>query len=503
MTLGTLASLKYFMPELTLVLTLGFVLVWDLILRGHRDRNKLVCLLTLTGLVLAGYFTIELRSAPEVGLFFGMVALDHFGLLFRLIFIITALIVALLATASCELAPVHRGELFALLIAVTVSMMWMANSINLLMIYVALEMVSITSYIMVGYLRRERLSNEASLKYLLFGAVSTGVMVYGISFLFGLTGSLDLSSVRNALQNEASLAGTGPALLFIVVLVFAGIGFKTATVPFHFWTPDVYTGAPTPVTAFLSVGPKVAGFAVLVRFFFGGMAQPVGESDSSGWQMLGTVDWQVVLIAISVATMTLGNVAALIQTNLKRLLAYSSIAHAGYILMGAVVLSGRGIQAMLAYMVIYLFMNLGAFLVVIAVYDGVGSFDLEDYAGFWRRSPILTIAMGIFLLSLMGIPPFFGFLAKFYVFAAVIRAGLGWFAVVGVLNSVVAAFYYMKVIKVMFIEGEEAPEPRRLDVHPIYSGLLFVLLVPNIVGLLFWEYLDRITEYSQRLLEVM
>jgi NADH-quinone oxidoreductase subunit N len=432
-----------------------------------------------------------------------MLALDSFGLACRLIFIATGILVTLLAIPSRELAGVHRGELFVFLLAVTVSLMWMANSINLLMIYLSLEMVSITSYIMVGYLRRERLSNEAAIKYVLFGAVSTGVMLYGMSFLFGLTGSLDLYSIRSTLANESALAEAGPALLFIVVLIFAGIGFKTAAVPFHFWCPDVYTGAPTPVTAFLSVGPKVAGFAVLVRFFFIGMAEPTGEGVWLDYRMVGSVDWQAVLIGVSIATMSLGNVAALVQTNLKRLLAYSSIAHAGYILMAAAALSGKGIQAMLAYMIIYLFMNLGAFLVVIAIYDNVGSFDLKDYRGLWRRSPLLTAAMGVFLFSLMGIPPFAGFLAKFYVLAAVIRAGLGWFAVVGVLNAAIAAFYYMKVLKTMFLEDDRTPEPRPLELHPIYSGLLFVFLVPNIIGLVLWGYLDRLTEFSQKLLEVM
>jgi NADH-quinone oxidoreductase subunit N len=509
-TIGALASLKYFIPELTLVLTLGFVLVCDLLLVGKKDRERLIPLLTIAGLVLAGYFTTELRHAPEAGLFSGMLALDRFGIALRLLFIVTAIFITLLAIPSRELGSVYRGELFALIIAATMSLMWMASSVNLLTIYLSLETVSIVSYIMVGYLRRERLSNEASLKYVVFGAVSTGTMLYGMSLLFGLTGSLDLFEIRAALQNGAA-GEAGPALLLISIMMLAGIGFKTAAVPFHFWCPDVYTGAPTPVTAFLSVGPKVAGFGVLVRFFYGGMAESLGQSADQTWEMIGPINWQVILIGLSIATMTLGNVAALLQTNLKRLLAYSSIAHAGYILMGAVVLSGDGIQAMLAYMVIYLFMNVGAFVVVMAVHDDTGSFDLKDYRGLWKRAPYLTVAMGIFLLSLMGIPPFAGFLAKLYVFAAVIRTAieqgsalLGWFAVIGVLNSAVAVFYYMKILKVMFIEGEEAPEQgRRFDLHPIYSSLLFVLVIPNLIGLVLWGYLDQWTEFSQRLLEVL
>jgi NADH-quinone oxidoreductase subunit N len=430
-----------------------------------------------------------------------MVALDGFGSLLRIIFIITAIFVVLFTVPSRELANVHQGELLVLLLTVTAAMMWMANSLNLLMIFLTLETVSIASYVMVGYLRSDRLSNEASLKYILFGAVSSGTMLYGMSILYGLTGTLDLFGIRQALASQEFLSSAGPALMIAVMMVLAGIGFKMATVPFHFWCPDVYTGAPTPVTAFLSVGPKVAGFAVLVRFFYAGLARPEGEA---AWSIVGSVNWQAILIGISILTMTLGNVAALLQTNLKRLLAYSSVAHAGYILMGAVLLSGDGIQAMLAYITIYLFMNLGAFLVVIVVHNGSGSFDLKDYAGIWRRSPMLTLVMGVFLFSLMGIPPFAGFLAKWYVFAAVIRADLGWFAVVGVLNSAVGAFYYLKILKTMFVDGDETPEPSSsLELHPIYAVLLFVLVVPNIIGLLLWGYLDRITEYSQRLLEIL
>ncbi len=500
MALGTIDSLKYFLPELILVWTLAVVIVVDLALRERQDRRWGTAAIALVGLVLAGFYTVMLGDAPQGTLFTRMVVLDHFGVLLRALFILTAILVLLLSVPSRELSRLNQGELFALLLAVTVSMMWMANSINLLMMYLALEMVSVCSYIMVGYLKGERLSNEASLKYILFGAIATGTMLYGLSLLYGLTGTLDIYEIRAALLGQGAASEAGPALLFIVILVLAGIGFKTAAVPFHFWCPDAYTGAPTPVTAFLSVGPKVAGFAVLIRFFFGGMAQP-GPETAQVVQMVGPVNWQAILIGVSVITMTVGNVAALLQSNLKRLFAYSSIAHSGYILMGAVVLSEEGIQAMLAYIVIYLFMNLGVFLVVIVVHDNVGSFDIKDYAGMWKRSPMLTIAMAIFLLSLMGIPPFAGFLAKFYIFSAVIRAGLGWFAVVGVLNAAIAAYYYMKIIKTMVIEADSSGDSSQLELHPIYTGLLFFLLVPNVIGLILWGYLDRITEYSTKILE--
>ena len=501
MSLGTLASLSYFIPEIILVFTIMSVVTADLILKNRRSERRLVIvMLSLLGLLFAGYYAVQLSGSPEGSLFSQMVAQDGFGNFLRIIFIATAIFVLLFTVPSKELARVPHGELLALLLTVTVSLIWMANSINLLMIYLTLETVSVASYIMVGYLKDERPSNEASLKYILFGAVSTGTMLFGMSLLFGLTGSLDIYSIQAALAAQDATQ-SGGALMFIVVLVLAGIGFKMAAVPFHFWCPDVYTGAPTPVTALLSIGPKVAGFAVLVRFFVGGMSQAGGDGT---WQMVGGVDWQMLLIAISVVSMTVGNIAALLQTNMKRLLAYSSIAHAGYIMMGAVVMSTDGIQAMLAYILIYLFMNLGAFLVVIIMHNGVGSFELADYAGIWRRAPILTIAMGVFLFSLMGIPPFAGFLAKWYVFAAVVSSDLAWFAVVGAINSAIAAFYYMKVLKVMVIDGSDSPEPALpLEIHPLYGGLLLVLVVPNILGLLFLGQIDRVTELSQKLLEVM
>ncbi len=299
-----------------------------------------------------------------------------------------AIFITLLAVPSRELGSVHRGELYALILAATVSLMWMANSVNLLMIYLSLEMVSIISYIMVGYLRRERLSNEASLKYVVFGAVSTGTMLYGMSFLFGLTGSLDLFEIRAALQNGAA-GEAGPALLLIVILILAGIGFKTAAVPFHFWCPDVYTRSSHPGDRFPIRGAESGGIRRARSFLLHGNGGATTRGAGQAWEMVGSVDWQAVLIGLSIATMTLGNVAALLQTNLKRLLAYSSIAHAGYILMGAAVLSGEGIQAMLAYMVIYFFMNLGAFLVVMAIYDDTGASTSKTTAGCGNVLPIL------------------------------------------------------------------------------------------------------------------
>jgi NADH-quinone oxidoreductase subunit N len=316
-------------------------------------------------------------------------------------------------------------------------------------------MVSLTSYVMVAYMKGDRFSNEASLKYILFGAVSTGTMLYGLSLLYGLTGTTSLPAIRDFLATGLS-DQTRFAVYVISLMIFAGFGFKTAAVPFHFWCPDVYQGAPTPVTALLSVAPKAAGFAVMTRFFFSGLS----TAGASAWELSPTIDWPLLLMVISVATMTLGNVAALTQTNLKRLLAYSSISHAGYIMMGVVALSENGLRGMMVYLFAYLFMNLGAFLVVTLVHLHEGSFDLRDYPGLYRRAPLLTLAMAIFLFSLMGIPPLVGFMAKLYVFAAIIERGpdYWWYAFAAALNAAVAAYYYMRILKTMVIDEEVVPE---------------------------------------------
>lgn len=473
---------------------LAVVIVADLATQAWslaRSRNLLV------GLTLAGLGAAFVASLGEPGggsLFASMIADDGLLGVLRPLFALTAIFTLLFSLRAKELDGARMGEMVALLLTVTAALMWMAGSVNLVMIYLSLETVSVASYIMVGYRSSDRLSNEASLKYILFGAVSTGVMLFGLSLLYGLTGTLDLYGVRAALAAEDA----GPALILVLLLVAGGIGFKIAAVPFHFWCPDVYTGASTPVTAFLSVGPKAAGFAVLIRFFYSGIAQPGADGTFAA---VGGVDWQGLIIVLAVVTMTLGNVAALLQTNMKRLLAYSSIAHAGTILIGAAALSSEGIGAIVTYLVIYLFMNLGAFLVVILVHRVTGTFELEGYAGFWKRSPLLTVAMGIFLFSLMGIPPFAGFFAKLYVFAAAVEAELGWLAVVGVLNSAVAAFYYIKVLRIMAVDPGDGELPA-LRFSRLDGALLLALVTPNVVGILFGGALEQISEIAQRLLDL-
>ncbi|MEJ2111173.1 MAG: NADH-quinone oxidoreductase subunit N [Acidobacteriota bacterium] len=484
-----LSDLKLFYPEIIITVAILLVVIGDLVFT--RISRSLTFCLTALGMVAAIIASIRLFDADPGTLFFGVISLDPMSIFFKIFLILTSFFVLFATSGSRELAKSNMGEFYSLLLGVTLAMMLLASSADMLMLYLALEMVSIGSYIMVGYLRNDRQSNEASLKYLLFGAVSAGAMLYGMTLIYGLTGTTKLAAVREAFVHGIA-SNNNPILLIATVLIMAGFGFKIAAVPFHFWCPDVYSGAPTPVTAFLSIAPKAAGFAVLIRFFFMGYIGSIPAMEiSAGTQI---IYWNALLILISVVTMTLGNIAALRQDNMKRMLAYSSIAHAGYILMGVVVLTSQGLQSVLVYLVTYLFMNLGAFLVVIAVYNHTGSFDIKDYRGLIRRSPLLTLSMSFFLLSLMGIPPFAGFLGKLYVFGAAVNNNLSWFAVIGALNSVIAVYYYARVIKAMIIE--DADDTTRFRIPFVSQILLWIMVVPTVGLMLFWTNIEKLTQAS-------
>jgi NADH-quinone oxidoreductase subunit N len=337
---------------------------------------------------------------------------------------------------------------------------------------VAIEMVSIPSYILAGVYRDRRSSGEAALKYVLYGAVSTGVMLFGMSLLYGLSGSTDFALI----QEHFLHATTSPITLFLaMLLIVAGIGYKVAMVPFHFWCPDVYEGAPTPITAFFSVAPKAAGLAALLRL----TVTLLPRGWEVGW------DWPMLFTLASAATMTLGNLAAIAQQNLKRLLAYSSIAHAGYILMGFAAGSDLGFQAVLFYLVIYLFMNYGAFFAVDIVGRREGGETLRDFRGLGFRAPYVAVVFSIFLFSLVGLPPLAGFVGKVYLFAALVDQGMIPLAVIGVLNSVVSLWYYVKIIREMFLRDP-------VKTTPIFEGvggraLLLVLVIPILVMGVYWS----------------
>ena len=486
---ANLDSLKYFCAEMTLVLGILAALLADRLARPDRRRAVagVVSLVTLGLTLVAALWT---RTGGPLPLFNGMVAFDPFAVFFKVFFVAVTGFTVCFAMRSDEISPRRSGEFCALLLSLTLGLFLMASARNLLMIYVGIEMVSLVSYVLVGYKRRDRRSGEASLKYVIYGGAASGVMIYGMSLLYGLFGSLDLGAINEAWQQMAAADGV-PRLALIVSVFFivAGLGFKIAAVPFHMWCPDAYEGAPTPVTAFLSVGPKAAGFAVLIRFFFTVFVSP--ESLASGQNaltVLGDLPWPLIIGIISIATMTLGNLSALNQTNVKRLLAYSSIAHAGYLLMGFVVVSTDGLAAILFYLVVYLFMNLGAFLVVMAVRDATGGEELSDFRGLGTRAPFAAISMGVFLFSLTGLPPLAGFIGKFYIFAAVIEHGGGFYyvlALIGAVNTAISLYYYARIARAMFLEQASTTEP--VSVDKLNRIMLGLLVLPTLVLGIYWE----------------
>ena len=379
MDLANLESLRYFYPELILAGTILILVLLDLMV---GDKKGLP-MFAVAGVLLSLWATLHLNGTPGGWLFHRMIILDNFSLFFKVISLLAVLLVIWMSVGSHEVRQVHQGEYYTVLLTSALGMFFMASSSNLLIAYLSLELVSITSYILTGMLPHNRRSSEAALKYLIYGGVASGSMIYGMSWIFGLTGSLDYAQI-----NQVLLGGTGNQLALFIALVFilAGFGYKVAFAPFHMWSPDVYQGAPTPITAFLSVGSNAAGVAIMIRFFLPTVSR---LGDAGNWILIPGVEWPQVLWIVSIVTMTLGNLCALNQQNVKRLLAYSGIAHAGYILMGLVVLNNDGLIAMLFYIVVYLIMNLGAFLVVMIVSNATGREDIEGYRGLaWRGAAV-------------------------------------------------------------------------------------------------------------------
>ncbi len=482
-----LESLSYFWPEVILTLAILVIVVVDLIVSGKKVG--LLTGLTLAALGVCLFAIVGLYDEEPRALFMGMMALDGFSLFFKALFVVTTIVVTLFGLQSPDIDQDRIGEFYAIFLSVVLGGFLMASATNLLMMYLSLELVSVPSFILAGYQKKVRRSNEAALKYVVYGGVSSGIMLYGFSLIYGLTGTLDIHQIA------AQLGRTTPYSLTLFLgatFAMAGFGYKVASVPFHFWCPDVYEGAPTPVTAFLSVAPKAAGFAMLSRFFYMGLSAYNGTSG----QALD-VDWQYLLALISACTMTLGNLTAIWQNNLKRLLAYSSIAHAGYIMMGVVMLSASGLMAVMFYTAAYLFMNLGAFLVVLVLAVRIGSEDIRDYKGLGWRSPWIALAMTAFLLSLTGIPPTAGFVGKVYLFSAVIEGGLYWLAVVGALNSVVSLYYYARIFRTMYLEAPAVEE--RVTIPTFATVTLAVLFAGTILLGVYWAPLADLADRSTAL----
>ncbi len=475
-----LQSMDHFRPETALIVTFLVALAVDLIRKEGRHLSGYVA---LAGFVITGLLLFQQAGIEEIT-FSGLLVIDQFSLFIRMIVLITAILVLLFSFQSRELHEQYTklGEYYILIIGMVFGMFLLAGASNLIFIYLAIETMSISSYILSGYTKFAKRASEASMKYVIYGAVSSGIMVYGISIIFGLTGSLNLSDINAMMQQNQ--VETVPMLL-AGLMILTGFGYKISAVPFHFWTPDVYEGAPITITALLSVASKAAGFAVMLRFFRMGLSTGAGS-----WELIGSIDWHFVIAALAVLTMTLGNLVALWQNNMKRMLAYSSIAHAGYMLMAVAVLNDTGVAAILIYFFMYMIMNLGAFLVVQVVADKSGSEDIETFSGLGYRSPLIGVVMTIFLISLTGLPPTAGFIGKLYVFTSVMNAGYVWLAIVGVLNSVVSLYYYVRVIRNMYLRDVES-QREKITFNKTIIVLLLVLAVPTLIfGVYFGPIVD-------------
>jgi NADH-quinone oxidoreductase subunit N len=479
------------------LLTLGIlgVLGVDLATRGRRPLAALgVALAALLGAAAAAGFGP--RSSDVV---LGVLRVDSFSVVFTVFCSVTGF-VSLLAATRGEALRRPGGEFLMLVLSAVLGMSILAASVDMATLYLAFETVSIPSYVLVGMRRADRAANEASMKYVLFGAVSSGLMLYGLSLLVGLAGGTSLEALAAAVRNGA---GSQPAFVVGAVLVFAGFAFKISAVPFHFWAPDVYAGAPAAVGGFLAVASKAAGFAVIFRTLSAlGMSVPdatdaVGTLLPSG----GVLPALVALCAI--ATMTVGNLAALRQREVKRLLAWSSIAHAGYILLAVSVWSERATSAMLLYLVSYLFMNLAAFLVAGISIRELGTGNLSAFRGLGRRAPVLALAFAVILFSLTGLPPFFGFVAKLSVFYAVFEKHYLWLGVIGLVNGAISLYYYAKIIGWMYLTSSdeaEGAEVRPLALGTLDGVLCALLVVPIFVFGIFWSGLWSWAESVSRTL---
>ncbi|MGK2966824.1 MAG: NADH-quinone oxidoreductase subunit N [Tepidiformaceae bacterium] len=444
-----MSSLDLVGPQLAVLLAAGLIIVVDSL--SPRQRPFLPYI-ALAGVVLSAMWTISWVARDDYqAAFGGTLSLDRYAVFFYFVFagITAAVIIASIDWVKRE----GRGEseYYALILTVCAGLMFLSASRDLITIFIALELSSIPQYILAGW-GKDSKSSEAGLKYLLLGAIASSILLYGMALIYGLTGTTFLVEIGAYLQDNT---GENRSLLIVAMtLLIAGFGFKMAVVPFQMWVPDVYQGAPTPVAAFLSVGSKAAAFAVVMRIFF----------EALGADFLSD-DWSIIFAVLAAASMTIGNVMALVQTDIKRMLGYSSIAQAGNFMIGLAAISvageefTRGASAILLFVASYAFTNLGAFIAVIAISQRIQSDQIKDYAGMWKRAPLLTVGLTFCLVSLVGLPPTAGFWAKLYIFDAGIRADLAWLVIIAVLNSVVAAFYYLGVVRQMFLGSAEGEDP--------------------------------------------
>jgi NADH-quinone oxidoreductase subunit N len=454
------------------------------IIPNPKNRKYLVPLFVFPGLGTAAYSLwaqqafLASSGATDITAFHGSLTVDGFALFFNWIFLLAALIVSIVSYKYLDIEGEHHGEYYALLLFAQCGMFFLATGTDLVTLFIGLELMALCFYIMVGFLRSERRSNEASMKYLILGAFSSGFLAYGFSLMYGISGSTKLRDITSAI---ASRDPWDPVVFLMMATTSVGLLFKISAVPFHMWAPDAYEGAPTTVTAYLSVASKAASFAFLLRIFLGPLASVRPA-------------WEPLFIIVAIATMTVGNLAAITQTNIKRMLAYSSISHAGYMLLGLVAGNATGIKGISVYVLVYTFMNLGAFLVVVALRrQGIIGEDVDDLAGLIHKSPGYAILMLVFLLSLAGIPPTAGFLGKYYIFLALIETKHYLLAVLATLYVAVAIYYYFRLVRSMFVGEltEQAPVTSSV-------GLRFALAASGILTLAIGIYPEPFLQLAQK-----
>ncbi len=484
-----LNDLHYIWPEVVLTVAILLALFSDLILGGRDQKVTGIISLLCTSLVVYFLFRLHLEGGSER--VFGLVVVDGFSILFKLITAIGLFVVMFYAVFFREFDRDGIGEFYAVILSSALGIFFLVSTDNLLFLFLSLEMLSITSYILAGFLKKERRSGEAALKYLVYGALSSGVMVFGFSILFGMAGSLNLSEIGHWVATH--LEGEyGAAVTVSAVMILMGFCFKIAAFPFHFWCPDVYEGAPTPVTAFLAVCSKTAGFGLVLRF--------VNDVFIAGGPSVGDWSGKIAFFigVLAAVTMTYGNITAMKQQNLKRLLAYSSIAHAGYMLMGVAAFFASmnkvgTADAVIFYLIAYLIMTLGAFGVIIYLSNRFGRDTMDGLKGLGWRAPYCCAFMVIFLLSLTGLPPTIGFIGKFKLFVAVIDVQMYWLAVVAGINSVVALFYYFRFAKVMYFKdpGEKDLPVEGSSTQGLFVVVLCVLGVATIYYGVYWNWIEE------------
>jgi NADH-quinone oxidoreductase subunit N len=483
-------SLFLITPEIIAALTASVALIGAMFMKHSRGNEAFyIGIIGMLGSLAATIILYERLTLDTA--FYGMIAIDPFSLFFRIIAYASIIYVLLMAFSSRELKDVDgKWEFVAILSGFGIGMSMMASSMNLLMIYLSIELLSVMSYLLVSYTKGVRRSKEAGLKYIIYGSIASGFMLYGMSILYGIAHSLNLKDIVITFMNY----NYPPVTIYVATLfVLAGFGFKIAMVPMHMWAPDVYEGAPTPITALLAIASKAAGFAVVLRFFYTAYVSSV--SMTGYYANVSHVKWLLLIAIISAFTMTIGNIIAIPQNNIKRMLAYSSIAHAGYMLIGLSIISKDAISAILLYLTVYFFMNLGAFVVVMVVDNNLQSEDINRYSGLSQVAPGLSAAMAVFLFSLTGIPPFAGFIGKVVIFLSAVDKGMYWLVILAVLNTVVSLYYYARVIKKMYLETAPAGiQPIKVGILP--ALIIISLLIPTILFGIWWAPLQSFAHFS-------